>query len=215
MSTHTFTKEEEVVNSITHAVGIVISIVTLILLTVYAAMYGTTIHLVSFILFGVTMLLLYTSSTLLHALPKGRWKDTFEVMDHASIYFFIAGTYTPFLFIAVQGPLGWTLFGVVWGAALAGTVLKFFFVKKYMFLSTAGYIVIGWQMVFVWDSITASLSSTGLAFLITGGILYTVGAVFYMWRAFKYHHAVWHLFVLAGTAAHIISVSTLLHINFT
>ncbi|PTL40044.1 PAQR family membrane homeostasis protein TrhA [Alkalicoccus saliphilus] len=212
MSTHTFTKEEEVVNAATHGVGIVISIVTLVMLTVHASVAGSTVHMVSFSLFGVSMLLLYTSSTLLHALPSGKIKDIFEIMDHASIYFFIAGTYTPFLFIAVQGWLGWTLFGVVWGFAIIGTVLKCFFVKKYMFISTIGYIILGWQMVFAWSAITEVLSPHGLTFLIAGGLFYTIGAVFYMWRGFKYHHAVWHIFVLAGTVSHIISVFTLLNI---
>jgi hemolysin III len=212
MSTHTFTKEEEIVNAATHGVGIVISIVTLVMLTVHASVAGSTVHMVSFSLFGVSMLLLYTSSTLLHALPSGKIKDIFEIMDHASIYFFIAGTYTPFLFIAVQGWLGWTLFGVVWGFAIIGTVLKCFFVKKYMFISTIGYIILGWQMVFAWSAITEVLSPHGLTFLIAGGLFYTIGAVFYMWRGFKYHHAVWHIFVLAGTVSHIISVFTLLNI---
>jgi hemolysin III len=212
MSTHTFTKEEEIVNAATHGVGIVISIVTLVMLTVHASVAGSTVHMVSFSLFGVSMLLLYTSSTLLHALPSGKIKDIFEIMDHASIYFFIAGTYTPFLFIAVQGWLGWTLFGVVWGFAIIGTVLKCFFVKKYMFISTIGYIILGWQMVFAWSAITEVLSPHGLTFLVAGGLFYTIGAVFYMWRGFKYHHAVWHIFVLAGTVSHIISVFTLLNI---
>jgi hemolysin III len=179
---------------------------------VHASVAGSTVHMVSFSLFGVSMLLLYTSSTLLHALPSGKIKDIFEIMDHASIYFFIAGTYTPFLFIAVQGWLGWTLFGVVWGFAIIGTVLKCFFVKKYMFISTIGYIILGWQMVFAWSAITEVLSPHGLTFLIAGGLFYTIGAVFYMWRGFKYHHAVWHIFVLAGTVSHIISVFTLLNI---
>ncbi|NJP39109.1 PAQR family membrane homeostasis protein TrhA [Alkalicoccus luteus] len=210
MSTFTFTREEEKVNAATHGVGIVISLLSLILLTGYAVEHGTTAHVVSFALFGVSMLLLYTSSTLLHALPEGRAKDIFEIADHASIYFFIAGTYTPFLFIAVQGWLGWALFGIVWGFALLGTVLKIFFVKKYMFLSTLGYVILGWQIVFAWSSISAVLPAAGLQLLVLGGILYTGGAVFYMWRGFKYHHAVWHLFVLAGTISHIAAVAHLL-----
>lgn len=210
MSTFTFTKEEEVVNWVTHAIGIVISLAAFIALTVFASIHATTLHVVSFSVFGASMLLLYTSSTLLHALPKGKLKDTFEIMDHASIYFFIAGTYTPFLFIAVQGWLGWALFAFIWSAAIAGSVLKIFFVKKYMFLSTIGYIILGWQIVFIWEPISSVLPSTGLHYLIAGGILYTIGAIFYMWRAFKYHHGVWHLFVLAGTISHVIAVGYLI-----
>ncbi|SDO25039.1 PAQR family membrane homeostasis protein TrhA [Alkalicoccus daliensis] len=210
MSTHKFTKEEEMVNSITHGIGIVFSLAALIVLTVQAAIHATSLHVISFALFGISMLVLYISSTVLHALPKGKLKDTFEIMDHASIYFFIAGTYTPFLFIAVQGWVGWTLFGIVWGAALAGTVLKIFFVKKYMFLSTLGYVILGWQIVFIWEPLSQAVPAAGLHYLIAGGLFYTVGAVFYMWRGFKYHHAVWHLFVLAGTVSHVFAVGYLL-----
>ncbi|PRO65985.1 PAQR family membrane homeostasis protein TrhA [Alkalicoccus urumqiensis] len=210
MSTFTFSKEEEVANSVTHGIGILFSIAALAGLTAFAAAHGTASHVTGVVLFGVSMMILYTSSTLLHALPHGKWKNVFEILDHASIYFFIAGTYTPFLFIAVQGWLGWTLFGIVWGAAVLGTVLKCFFVKKYMFLSTIGYIILGWQIVFAWEAISGFLPPSGMNLLILGGLLYTLGAVFYMWRAFKYHHAVWHLFVLAGTAAHVGAVMELL-----
>ncbi|QKS70091.1 hemolysin III family protein [Paenalkalicoccus suaedae] len=213
MSTHMFSKEEEILNSAIHGVGVLFSIVAVILLPIYAAAQGTTWHVVSFTIFAVSMLLLYLSSTLLHALPQGRSKDVLEVMDHASIYFFIAGTYTPFLFIAVQGWLGWTLFGIVWGFAIIGTILKCFFVKKYMFISTIGYIVLGWQIVFAWNAISAVLPPSGITYLVAGGILYTFGAIFYMWRGFKYHHAVWHLFVLAGTVTHFIAVLSLLSVQ--
>ncbi|MCG3084391.1 hemolysin III family protein [Anoxybacillus sp. LAT_35] len=208
--THTFTKEEEIVHAITHGIGAVFSIAALVILTVMAAMYGNAWHVVSFTLFGSTMLILYLSSTIVHALPEGRWKRLFEIFDHSAIYFFIAGTYTPFLFLAVRGAIGWTLFGIVWGLALFGTVFKCFFVDRFLYTSTIIYIIMGWLIVFAWKPLVSSLSPNGVLYLVIGGILYTVGAVFYVWRGFKFHHAVWHLFVLGGSVAHFLAVFVLL-----
>jgi hemolysin III len=204
--THSFTKGEEIANSITHGIGGLLSIAALVLLIVYSSLYGTAWHIVSFTLFGTTMVLLYTASTLVHSFPKGKVKDFFEILDHSSIYFFIAGTYTPFLFIGVKGWLGWTLFGIIWGLAIAGTIFKSFFAKKYLFTSTILYVVLGWMIVFAWDSLSTNLPSNGLKLLVLGGVLYTVGAIFYVWRGFKYHHAIWHVFVIGGTTAHFFSV---------
>ncbi|MBM6619356.1 PAQR family membrane homeostasis protein TrhA [Bacillus suaedaesalsae] len=205
-STHTFTKGEEIANSITHGIGGLLSIAGLVLLIVFSSLYGTAWHIVSFTLFGSTMVLLYTASTLVHGLPKGKAKDVFEIIDHSSIYFFIAGTYTPFLFIIVKGALGWTLFGIVWGIAIGGTIFKSFFVKKYLHTSTVLYVLMGWMIVFAWKPLSENLHPTGLALLVIGGVLYTIGAIFYVWRGFKYHHMIWHIFVVAGTVAHFFAV---------
>ena len=209
-STHVFSKEEEISNSITHGIGVILSIAALVVLIVFASLYGNVWHVVSFTLFGATMLLLYTSSTLLHALKPGRAKDFFEIMDHSSIYFFIAGSYTPFLLVAVQSATGWTLFGIVWGLAIAGTIFKAFFVKKFLFTSTLLYVVMGWLIVFVWNDLVAAIHPTSLILLIIGGLLYTVGAIFYIWKLFKHHHAVWHVFVLSATVCHFFAVLYLL-----
>lgn len=200
--THTFSKGEEIANSITHGIGILVSAAALVLLIVFSAINGTHLHVLTFIVYGVTMLMLYTASTLLHALPQGRAKNVFEILDHSSIYFFIAGSYTPITLIIMDGVLGWTLFGIVWSLALAGTVFKVFFVRRFLFASTILYVLMGWLAIFGWSEITAKVGTTGIAFLVTGGIVYSVGAIFYMWRAFPYHHAVWHIFVLAGTVLH-------------
>lgn len=206
-NTHTFTKGEEIANSITHGIGALLSIAALVLLIVYSSLNGTAWHIVSFTIFGSTMLILYISSTMVHSLPAGKGKDVFEILDHASIYFFIAGTYTPFLLVAVKGALGWTLFGIVWGIAIAGTVFKCFFVKKYLFTSTILYVVMGWMIVFAWNPITEAIGQQGMNLLIIGGVIYTVGSVFYVWRSlFKFHHAVWHLFVIAGSVLHFFCV---------
>lgn len=210
-NTHTFSKGEEVANSITHGIGALLSIAALVVLIVLSVLYGNVWHIVSFTLFGSTMLLMYISSTLLHAFPEGsRVKDLFEIFDHSSIYFFIAGTYTPFMFVVVKGWLGWTIFGIVWGMAIGGTIFKSFFVKKFLFTSTGLYVLMGWLIVFTWKPLTQYLQPTGLTYLIIGGLLYTVGSVFYLWRGFKYHHAVWHLFVISGSIMHFFSVLTLL-----
>jgi hemolysin III len=209
-STHVFSKEEEISNSITHGIGVILSIAALVILIVFASLYGNVWHVVSFTLFGATMLLLYTSSTLLHALKPGKAKDFFEIMDHSSIYFFIAGSYTPFLLVAVQNATGWTLFGIVWGLAIAGTIFKAFFVKKFLFTSTLLYVVMGWLIVFVWDDLVAAIHPTSLILLIIGGLLYTIGAIFYIWKLFKHHHAVWHIFVLSASVCHFFAVLYLL-----
>lgn len=204
--THTFSKKEEIANAITHGIGAALSIAALVLLIVFASIYGTAWHVVSFTIFGITMFLLYFSSTMVHALPKGKAKDLFEIFDHSAIYFFIAGSYTPFTFIVIQGSLGWTLFGIVWGLAIGGTIFKIFFVKKFVFASTLLYVLMGWLVVLGWDKIVANLDAFGLYLFVAGGIFYTVGAIFYVWRGFKYHHAIWHLFVIAGSAAHFFCV---------
>jgi hemolysin III len=210
-NTHTFSKGEEIANSITHGIGILLSIAALVLLIVFSALHGTAWHIVSFTIFGSTMIIMYTSSTLLHSFPEGsRMKDLFEIFDHSSIYFFIAGTYTPYMFVAVKGWVGWTIFGIVWGMAIGGTIFKSFFVKKYLFTSTALYVLMGWLIVFAWKPLSENMSPTGFMFLVIGGLLYTLGSVFYMWRGFKFHHALWHLFVIAGSIMHFFSVLTLL-----
>lgn len=209
-NTHTFSKSEEIANAIIHGIGAILSIAALVILIVYSALYGTVWHVISFTIFGTTMLLLYTSSTLVHSFPPGKAKDVFEILDHSAIYFFIAGTYTPFLFIAIKGTMGWTLFGIVWGLAIVGTIFKTFYVKRFLHASTLLYVLMGWLIVFAWSPLMKNLSTEGITFLIIGGLLYTVGAIFYVWRGFVYHHAVWHLFVLGGSIMHFFSVLTLL-----
>lgn len=205
-NTHVYSKGEEISNAVTHGIGALLSIAALVLLIVFSSIHGTAWHVVSFTLFGATMFILYMSSTLVHSFPEGKAKDVFEILDHSSIYFFIAGTYTPFLFVVVQGALGWTLFGIVWGLAIGGTIFKVFFVKKFLFISTLLYVVMGWMIVFAWDQLVSTLHPNGVILLVAGGICYTVGAIFYVWRGFPHHHAVWHLFVIAGSALHFFSV---------
>ncbi|MDF2958642.1 MAG: hemolysin family protein [Paenibacillus sp.] len=206
VQTHRFTKREELANALTHGIGSLLSAAGLVLLIVFASVKGDAWHVVSFTVYGVSMLLLYLASTLVHSFPDGKTKDLFEIMDHSFIYIFIAGTYTPILLNVIQGVLGWTLFGIVWGFALAGVIFKAFFTKKFVVTSTLVYIAMGWMIIFVWGPLTAALPQGGLSLLITGGLMYTFGSVFYVWRAFPYHHAVWHLFVLAGSILHFFAI---------
>lgn len=204
--THVFSTGEEIANAITHGIGALLSIAGLVILIVYSSLHGTAWHVVSFTIFGVSMLLLYFSSTMVHALRPGKAKNLFEIFDHSSIYFFIAGTYTPITFIVIGGKLGWTMFGIIWGLAIGGTIFKVFFVKKFLFTSTILYVLMGWLVVMGWNQIVSTMSTAGVFWLVLGGILYTLGAVFYVWRGFKYHHMVWHLFVLGGSTAHFFCV---------
>lgn len=206
MDTHTFSKKEEIAHAITHGLGALLSIVALIFLIMFASIQGDTLLVVSVTVFGSTMLLMYTSSTLVHSLPIGKGKNIFLLIDHAAIYFFIAGTYTPLLLSTIEGAIGWTLFGVVWGIALLGTILQIFFVKRFVILSTLVYILMGWLIVLVWRPLVDSLHVNGLILLITGGLIYTLGAIFYVWKRVPYHHVIWHLFVIAGSALHFFAI---------
>ncbi|WP_079529676.1 PAQR family membrane homeostasis protein TrhA [Halobacillus hunanensis] len=206
MGTHIFSKREEIANAITHGVGAILSIAMLTLLIVFASLGGNAWEIVSVTIYGITMLVLYVSSTLVHSFPPGKFKDLFEIFDHSAIYLFIAGTYTPLLLVPLRGTLGWTLFGVVWGIALAGVIFKIFFVKRFVVLSTVFYVLMGWLIVLAWEPLTEAVSSTGILLLVLGGLVYSIGAIFYVWRGFTYHHMVWHLMVLSGSILHFFTV---------
>lgn len=205
-NTHTYEPKEEVANAITHGIGALLSLAGLVLLIVFASIKGTAWHVVSFTVYGVSMLLLYSCSTLVHSFKEGKVKDLFEIFDHSSIYIYIAGTYTPFMLIAARGPLGWTLFGIVWGIAIVGVVFKAFFVKRFLFMSTIFYLIMGWLIVFAWGPLTAAVPAPGITLLVIGGVLYSLGTIFYVWRGFPYHHAIWHLFVLAASIVHFFAI---------
>jgi hemolysin III len=157
-------------------------------------------------IFGATLILLYGASTLYHAIPVPTWKPLLRKLDHASIFLLIAGTYTPFTLVNLRGPWGWSLFGVVWGVALAGVVLKFFFAGRFRLVSTAAYVLLGWLVVIAVKPMLASVPPTALWLLLAGGLSYTGGAVFYLWRRLPYHHAIWHVFVLGGSVCHYLAV---------
>ena len=205
-----FTKEEERANAILHGAGLVMAIAALAIMMVFACLYGNVMHIVTFAVYGSTSVLLYLASTLYHSFPQGKMKDLFEILDHACIFIFIAGAYTPFTLVSIKGTLGWTLFGIIWGIGIVGIVFKIFFVKKFVVLSTLLYIAMGWMAVFAVKPLLASMSIPGLILLLAGGLSYTFGTIFYIWRKLKYHHAIWHLFVLGGSICHFFTVLLLL-----
>ncbi|NBI28970.1 PAQR family membrane homeostasis protein TrhA [Chengkuizengella marina] len=205
-----YSHKEEIVNAITHGIGALLSIAALVLLIVFSSLYGSPWHIVSFTIFGSTMVLLYVFSTLLHSFKEGVTKNVFEVLDHSAIYLLIAGTYTPFVLVTLRGPLGWTIFGIIWGLAVIGIVFKVFFVKRFILLSTIFYVLMGWMIVIGIKPLYENMLLNGFIWLVLGGILYTVGTIFYVWRKFPYHHAVWHLFVIAGSVSHFFAVLYLL-----
>jgi hemolysin III len=203
---HVFTRGEEIANWVTHGIGLVASIVGLTLLIVYSSLRGDAWHVVSFTVFGLTLLTLYTASTLYHARRTGRAKALFRKLDHAAIFLLIAGTYTPFLLTNLRGPWGWSLFGVVWGLCGAGAVFQLFFGERYRLTSTLAYLFVGWLIVVAVQPMIERVPHGGLWLLLAGGLCYTFGVVFYLWRRLRYHHAVWHTFVLGGNTCHYLAV---------
>jgi hemolysin III len=193
---------EELANRLTHGLGAALSVAGLVLLVVSAALHGTAWHVVSSAIFGATLVLLYSSSTLYHSFRGERLKVLLQKFDHAAIFLLIAGTYTPFMLVTLRGPWGWSLFGVIWGLAIVGVVLKFWHAGRFNFVSTLIYIGMGWLVMVAIRPLMAALPAGGLRLLVAGGLCYTGGAVFYLWRRLPYHHAIWHLFVLGGSACH-------------
>lgn len=196
---------EEIASSVTHGIGAALSIAALVVLVIVAALRGTAAHIVACAIFGATLVLLYLSSTLYHALTHAGAKRLFRIFDHAAIYLLIAGTYTPFTLVTLGGAWGWSLFAVVWTLAVTGIVLKCFFTGRFHALSTAVYILMGWLAVVALRPLLHAIPPGGFFWILSGGLLYTSGVVFFVSRR-KYSHAVWHLFVLAGSACHVLAV---------
>lgn len=197
---------EELANRLTHGLGAALSVAGLGLLVVFSARYGDAWQVVSTAIFGTTLVLLYTSSTLYHSSRDDRRKVLLQKFDHAAIFLLIAGSYTPFLLVTLRGPWGWSLFGVVWGLAIIGVALKFWFAGRFRVVSTLIYIGLGWLVMVAIKPLMAALPAGGLKLLIAGGLCYTGGTVFYLWKRLPYQHAIWHLFVLAGSACHWVAV---------
>ncbi len=204
--TSRYSRREEYANIATHAVGVLLSIVALVLMVVFAAENGDPYFIVAVSIFGATLILLYLMSTLYHSFRHPKVKHVFRVFDHSCIYLLIAGSYTPFTLVSMRGGWGWTLFGITWGLALCGIVFKIFFTKRFNILSTLMYIALGWLVVVAAKPIIASVPTGGIVWLFAGGMLYTSGVVFYVWRRVPYHHAIWHLFVMAGSFCHFLAV---------
>lgn len=190
---------EEIANAITHGIGFLLSIPALVFLILIAVSKGGAMHVVSFTIYGVSLMVLYFCSTMLHSLPPSKVRYFFNILDHVAIYLLIAGSYTPYALISLGGALGWSLFGVIWGMAILGIVYKIFFLEKFRILSTVIYIIMGWGIVFAMKPLYEAITGDGIILLIIGGLAFTVGAVIYSFPKIKFGHAIWHLFVLAGT----------------
>jgi len=201
-----FTLGEEIFHSITHGIGSGLSIAGLTLLLVLAILFGDVYQIVSFSIFGASLVLLYLSSTLYHGFQQPRVKHIFKIFDHASIYLLIAGTYTPFLLIGLGGSTGWTFLFIVWGIALFGVIFKVLFIERFQVLSVVTYLLMGWLCVFIFREMVASIPLGAIIWLAIGGLFYTVGVIFYALQKIPYMHAVWHFFVLGGSLCHFIAV---------
>jgi len=197
---------EEVANSLIHGLGAALATAGLAVLAVAARRHGTAATVVGCVVFGASLVLLFLASTLYHAVPPSRAKAALRVLDHSAIFLLIAGTYTPFTLVSLRGPWGWSLFGVVWGIAVAGIALRLTLGRKPTALFVALYLAMGWCAVVVVKPLLAAVAPAGIALLAAGGLAYSGGVAFYLWRRLPYHHAIWHAFVLAGSAFHYAAV---------
>lgn len=204
--TRRLTTAEEIANAATHGVGLVASVIGTPLLLLAAFAGGERLRIAGAIVFATTLVGLYAASTLYHAIPAPRAKQALQLVDHVAIYLLIAGTYTPFTLGVLRGAWGWTLFGIVWGLAALGTVFKLVFRMRFPRLSTLIYVAMGWLAVVAIRPLAASLPGPGLALLVAGGLLYTVGVIFFLAERARFSHTVWHCFVLAGSACHYVAV---------
>ena len=201
-----YNPKEEKFNVISHAFGLVLSLIALVLLVVFSSLEGSAWHVVSFSIYGASLIVLYAASTFYHNSKTPKLRYRLNIFDHASIYILIAGTYTPFTLVVLDGWVGWTIFGVSWGLALTGVILKLFFIGKYDKISTIAYVLMGWLIVFAIKPLVQNLPIEGLMWLLGGGISYTVGAILYSIKSIKYNHAIFHVFVLFGSFCHFIAV---------
>lgn len=198
----------EIFNSITHGIGVLLSVAALVLLLVFGSLRDADAwKIVSFSIYGASLIILYMASTLFHAFRKGKTKNFFNLFDHSSIFILIAGTYTPFCLVSLRGPWGWTLFGLIWGFAIAGVLFKvFFYTDKLRFISTVFYVAMGWLILIALGPLIKNVPAGGLYWLLAGALSYSFGVTFYLWRKYAWNHVIWHLFVLGGSISHFFAI---------
>ena len=201
-----YSPTEEKLNIWSHAFGIFLSIIALVLLIIKEVQQDNIWMMISFPIFVVSLILLYLASTLYHASKEPQKRFKLKVFDHAAIYVLIAGSYTPFTLVSLNGETGWLIFSMVWVMAFTGIILKLFFTGKFKIVSTAMYVLMGWLIVFYFQDLTAHLHEKGVFYLILGGVLYTIGAILYSIKKIKFNHAIFHFFVLAGSFCHFLSI---------
>lgn len=197
---------EELANGITHGVGLALSILGLIALVVLSVMRGNAWHIAGCTTFGVTLVLLYAASTLYHTFHTPRLKRILKILDHTAIYLLIAGTYTPFTLVNLRGFWGWTLFSLVWGLSVFGILWKLFHVERFQIVSTLVYVGMGWLVLIAIKPLMSAIPVTGIVWLVVGGLFYTVGVLFFAMKRMPYNHAIWHVFVMAGSICHYFAV---------
>ena len=203
---YSYSADEQIASAISHGIGALLAVAGLVLLVVDAATEGSVIKIVSFSIYGASLFILMLCSTLYHSIPHVPTQRILRVFDHISIYLLIAGTYTPFALVSIDGSWGWSLFGVVWGIALFGIIMKIFFTGRFEKLSLVTYGLMGWLVVVAIKPFIDSMATTGLLLTALGGVIYTVGIIFYAVEKIKYNHAIWHLFVLAGAVCHFFAI---------
>ena len=204
--TQQYSNLEEKLNVWSHAFGIFLSIIALVLLMTKAIEKGNIWMMISFPIFGISLILLYLASTLYHSAKDPSKRFKLKIFDHAAIYVLIAGSYTPFTLVSLNGETGWFIFSIVWILAFTGIILKLFFTGRLKVFSTAMYVLMGWLIIFYFKELTANLNSDGVFYLILGGVFYTIGAVLYSIKKIKFNHAIFHVFVLGGSFCHFLSV---------
>jgi hemolysin III len=197
---------EEIAHAVSHGIGIVLSIAGLVVLVAFASLYGNAWHITSCSIYGATLIMLYTASTLYHGIPQPRVKRVLQRIDHAAIFLLIAGTYTPYTLVNLRGEWGWILFGLVWGFAILGVLLETLAKRRIKWLSVSLYLGLGWLVLIAVGPLLDAVATGGLILLLAGGLCYSLGVIFYAWKRLAYHHAVWHLFVMAGSILHFFSI---------
>lgn len=197
---------EELANSITHGFGFLISIIGFIILYIQASTYGTYIHVISYSIFGVSLITLYCSSTLYHSYSNTRFHKILKKIDHLTIYFLIAGTYSPLMLVGIEGNNGWIMLKIIWSLAIFSCILKFSKNKLLQKIAFINYLLMGWLVIIIFDELIVGIPLISLYLLVAGGVLYTTGIIFYLWDSLPFNHSIWHGFVLGGSVSHYFSI---------
>ena len=197
---------DEVASSITHGIGVCLAIAGLAILTAYASMNGTAIHVVTCSIYGATLIFQYLASALYHGITHQKAKNILQIFDHIAILLLIAGSYTPFTLVNLQGTLGWSLFGTVWGLAILGIIMEVTSLRKYKVAMLVLYLLMGWTAIVAVKPLLETLQAGGLTLIIVGGVIYSLGVIFYSWKKLPFNHSIWHLFVLAGSITHFFAI---------
>lgn len=201
-----YTIGEEIFNSISHGVGVLLSVAALTLLIIFSVVRSDGYGLASAIVYGISLIILYTMSMVYHIVQSPKAKKVLRIFDHCSIFILIAGTYTPYLLMCMPNPMRWIYFGIIWGVTVVGILLNSLNLEKFQILSMICYIGMGWSIIFTIKTIIENIALGGTLLLLAGGIVYTAGIIFYRLKKYRYMHSVWHLFVLAGSVCHYLSV---------